>query len=242
MHRHLVCILLLASLACAGCTGKNSNSNTSDDQYVTIIKGQENRIGALERDLASWSNRAKQSELDLAAANERLAILQGKNAASDGNLQLLNQLDNLDHRISRLGTASGDVSITPLPDNSGYKITIVGDVLFDSGKSDIREEGKKVLRSLVPDLSKAQGSIRIDGHTDNQQISKPETKAAYPKGNWQLGADRALNVLLFLKTEGVPEKRMFYTSWGEFNPRESNGNDEGRRRNRRVEIMVLFNQ
>lgn len=234
----VLCLLLFTAVS-AGCTTKTST--TTCESHTTIIDGLQNRVDSLERDSASWKARAQKSELDLMAANERLAVMAANKSDARAQSDMLDMLDTIDRRISKLPTATGDVSVTALPGNAGYKITIIGDVLFDSGKADVREEGKRVLDSLIDDLKKNTGTIRIDGHTDDVRIAKAETKAQFPKGNWQLGSERALNVLLYLKDKGVREERMSYLSWGEFSPRADNKTAEGRRQNRRVEIMVLFN-
>ncbi|MFC1587036.1 flagellar motor protein MotB [Planctomycetota bacterium] len=242
----LLTALLSLFVIAAGCQGKDKTTpepskKPSNKHLVTIIKGQENRINQLERDLQEWTDRATQAELDLLASQERLSVLTDQKPALIDNTEMLDYLEMIDRRISQMDTTADEMEITPLADNSGYKITILGDVLFDSGSDVIRKEGKAILAKLAPELVKVDGTIRIDGHTDNKPVARSQTKARFPKGNWQLGAERALEVLFFLKKAGVPQNKMFYTSWGEFNPREDNRKAAGRKKNRRVEILVVFN-
>ena len=79
--------------------------------------------------------------------------------------------------------------------------------------------------------------IRIDGHTDSDPVKV--TRSTFPLGNWQLGAMRALRVLLYLKELGVPEPKMFFSSFGALHPRDTNETKEGKARNRRVEIIII---
>jgi flagellar motor protein MotB len=80
--------------------------------------------------------------------------------------------------------------------------------------------------------------IRVDGHTDNVPIGKPETRARYPFGNLDLSMDRALRVADFLVKSGVEAARVSGAGFGEHAPRADNATTEGRARNRRVEIQL----
>lgn len=119
----------------------------------------------------------------------------------------------------------------------GLVITVVGDLLFDSGKAKIRSEGypvlskvAKVLKENVPDYN-----VGIEGHTDNQPI-----KHSGWKTNWELSSARALSVLHYLVSEeGISPERLSAIGYGEYRPVASNDTKEGRQANRRVEIVVL---
>jgi len=119
----------------------------------------------------------------------------------------------------------------------GLVITFVADVLFDSGKSKIKEEampilGKvaRVLQENVPDLK-----VGIEGHTDNQAI-----KYSGWKSNWELSTARALSVLHYLIDEKniVPE-RLSAIGYGEYQPVATNDSKDGRVLNRRVEVVIV---
>jgi len=119
----------------------------------------------------------------------------------------------------------------------GLVITFVAEVLFDSGKADIREEAHsilnkvtKVIKSKVPDRD-----IGIEGHTDNVPI-----KHSGWKSNWELSTARATSVLHYLigKDRLKPE-RLSAIGYGEYRPIASNDNDKGRQLNRRVEVVIL---
>ena len=119
----------------------------------------------------------------------------------------------------------------------GLVVTFVAEVLFDSGKADLRSDslGKlnkvaSVLNTTVKDLN-----VGIEGHTDNQPI-----KHSNWKSNWELSAGRALGVLHHLiDKQGVSPKRLSIVGFGEFQPVAPNTTKEGMQKNRRVEIVIL---
>ena len=119
----------------------------------------------------------------------------------------------------------------------GLVITIVGDVLFDSGKAKIRPESypildkvATVLKENVPGLN-----VGIEGHTDNVPI-----KFSGWKSNWELSTTRALSVLHYLVEEkNIFPERVSALGYGEYRPVASNSTKEDRQLNRRVEIVIL---
>jgi chemotaxis protein MotB len=76
--------------------------------------------------------------------------------------------------------------------------------------------------------------IGIEGHTDNQPI-----KYSSWKSNWELSTARATSVLHYLESQGVKPYRMAAIGYGEYRPVDSNETEPGRRKNRRVEIIIL---
>jgi len=121
----------------------------------------------------------------------------------------------------------------------GLVITFVAEVLFDSGKSDLRstaletlDKVARVLNTTVSDLN-----VGIEGHTDNEPIRRSGWKS-----NWELSAARAMSVLHHLVNQnGVNPQRLSATGYGEYRPVVSNETREGRQKNRRVEVVILPN-
>ncbi|MFH1406985.1 MAG: OmpA family protein [Candidatus Omnitrophota bacterium] len=118
----------------------------------------------------------------------------------------------------------------------GLVITFVTEILFDSGKTDIRLEGKQALDKVVSVLLERniQQSIGIEGHTDNEPI-----KYSGWKSNWELSTARATSVLHYLQKKGLRPERLSATGYGEYRPLASNATVQGRQKNRRVEIVIL---
>ena len=119
----------------------------------------------------------------------------------------------------------------------GLVITFVAEVLFDSGKADLRKESmpklekvSNVLNTTVKDLD-----VGIEGHTDNVPI-----KYSNWKSNWELSSGRAMSVLHFLiDVQSVNPERLRAIGYGEYHSVADNSTSIGRQKNRRVEIVIL---
>jgi chemotaxis protein MotB len=119
----------------------------------------------------------------------------------------------------------------------GLVVTFVAEVLFDSGKADLRKDSlakldkvASVLNTTVKDLN-----VGIEGHTDTQPI-----KYSGWKSNWELSAHRALSVLHHLiDKQSVAPQRLSIVGYGEYHPVATNTNKESMQKNRRVEIVIL---
>ena len=155
--------------------------------------------------------------------------------------ELSRQIEDLDQtkRLleDRLAQEIQDKEVKLQMMDKGLVITVVGDILFDSGKAKIRSGGfpilDKVARVLKENVS--QFNVGIEGHTDNEPI-----KSSGWKSNWELSTARALSVLHYLvdKNEISPD-RISAIGYGEYRPVASNDTGEGRQANRRVEIVIL---
>lgn len=163
-----------------------------------------------------------------------------RNDASDQISQLKSDIDELQRAKNELEDrlkneiADKEVSVQRL--QKGLVITFVAEVLYDSGKADLRKESFpkldkiiSVVQSVVPDLN-----IGVEGHTDNEPIKKSGWKS-----NWELSSHRALSVVHYLSDQGVDPKRLSAIGYGEYHPVETNDTKEGRQKNRRVEIVIL---
>lgn len=121
-------------------------------------------------------------------------------------------------------------------EDRGVVVTLLDRVLFSSGKADVKPAGKEVLAKVASVLVDVPNEISVEGHTDNEPINR--SRYLY-KSNWELSTARATNVLHFLVERGLPPDRMSATGYGEYRPVAENDTEEGRRRNRRVEIVIL---
>jgi chemotaxis protein MotB len=120
--------------------------------------------------------------------------------------------------------------------NRGLVITFVAEVLFDSGKAQLRNSALSsldkvsgILKDEVPN-----NRIAVEGHTDNVPITKSKWAS-----NWELSSHRALSVVEYLVSQGLNPDKLSATGYGEFQPVESNDTASGRKKNRRVEIIIM---
>ncbi|MDD5116842.1 MAG: OmpA family protein [Candidatus Omnitrophica bacterium] len=157
--------------------------------------------------------------------------------------ELSSQLDELSRSKSmleqKLSQEISDKQVKLQMMEKGLVITVVGDLLFDSGKAKIRPEAYPLLNKVSAVLKEnmAQFNIGIEGHTDNVPIKRSGWKS-----NWELSTARALSVLHYLeKDEGISPERLSAIGYGEYRPVASNDSRDGRKQNRRVEIVILPN-
>ena len=130
----------------------------------------------------------------------------------------------------------GNIEITPLQE----ELTVNGldRVLFESGSAKIKPDGIEVLNRVGKILKKVNDkTIVVEGHTDNVPIS-PSLKKKYPT-NWELSTARATTVVRYLQEEvGIDPSMLKAVGLSEYKPVADNSTDEGRSRNRRIEIIL----
>ncbi len=125
-------------------------------------------------------------------------------------------------------------------------ITVVGDrfvfqseVLFASGSAELGLDGQQQMNQLARTLLDVAKSIpqdinwilRVDGHTDNQPIA-----TAVFRSNWELSTARAIAVVKYLISQGIPADRLAAAGFGEFQPLDTGADATARSRNRRIEL------
>jgi len=118
------------------------------------------------------------------------------------------------------------------------RVDLVDEILFDSGEVDVKPHGREVLARVADVLKKTAHDRRLEiaGHTDNVPITGALAKR-YPT-NWELSAARAVNVARILQQGGIDPKQLVPVARGEFEPRAGNETEDGRRKNRRIEIVL----
>jgi flagellar motor protein MotB len=129
----------------------------------------------------------------------------------------------------------GQVSINLLEDQ--LRLSVLQEVLFDSGSAELRESGREVLDKVGSALKDVSDElVSIEGHTDTMQIG-PSILAKFPT-NWELSTARATTVVRYLQDKGVPPQVLSATGFGEYRPTASNQTEEGRQQNRRIEVVL----
>jgi chemotaxis protein MotB len=128
-------------------------------------------------------------------------------------------------------------------DESGQSRINLGDLAnslrYESGEAAIKSEGYRVLDQLIEYLRTNDDTrlIRVEGHTDNVEIG-PSLKSRYPT-NWELAKARANGVVRYLVEKGgLDSARLSAVGYGDSKPAVTNANEEGRTKNRRVEVLL----
>jgi len=120
------------------------------------------------------------------------------------------------------------------------RIGIRGSVLFALNSDQLQPEGRELLRSLAAPLagylSSREEILMVSGFTDDRPVRDSNRQFA---DNWELSAERALTVTRTLIAEGVPAGSVFAAAFGAEQPVGSNADEEGRARNRRVEMAPI---
>ncbi|OZA49874.1 MAG: flagellar motor protein MotD [Hydrogenophilales bacterium 17-61-76] len=116
----------------------------------------------------------------------------------------------------------------------GVSIEINANVLFDPGQARLHPYSLQVLQTVAAALKNEPFKLEVTGHTDNVQISNSSFAS-----NWELSAMRATSVVRLLAANGIDPERLLAIGSEASKPIASNDTEDGRARNRRVELMVL---
>ncbi|MDZ4843791.1 MAG: peptidoglycan -binding protein [Hyphomicrobium aestuarii] len=123
----------------------------------------------------------------------------------------------------------------------GDRFVFQSEVLFPSGQAVMSADGLGTLDPLAAAILDLQARIpaevdwalQVDGHTDARPISNPVFAS-----NWELSTARAVSVVKYLISRGVPAKRLVAAGYGEFQPLEDGATEDILRRNRRIELKL----
>lgn len=167
---------------------------------------------ARERDLLRAGN--EQAQAALAAMQEAQATLREQLSAE---------------------LASGEAEISG--DGDSVSLALTDRILFPSGAAELNPRGRAVLTRVAESLASLPDRlVRVEGHTDSTPISD-ESAAQFPS-NWELSTARATTVVRFLEENGIPGQRLAAVGYGQHRPVADNRTANGRRRNRRIELVL----
>lgn len=209
--------------------------------------GRDNQIRALQERLdgalADNANlKAQLDALNRTGGDSAARAIQLQSLLDDANRRM-NELQNqLNGCQSELASAKNRPN-TPVRQEGDWIFAgpyawtdITEEILFDSGKAQLKSSGKAKLQQVASDLrSKFPGKAYwVIGHTDNDPIRKSDWK-----DNLDLSQNRARVVALELINLGITAKEVIAGGQGEWNPKESNGSTAGKAKNRRVTVMAV---
>jgi chemotaxis protein MotB len=166
----------------------------------------------------------------LAATEAELAELRKQREAAEKRLAAFNSLNE---KLRSLIDA-GELEVRMR--NGLPVIALPSEVLFASGKAELAKKGEKALARVAAALAELPNQrIQVAGHTDNMPIGE---KLEWTD-NWELSAARALTVTRFLVAQGVAPTNLSAAGHSEFDPAASNDSAGGRKKNRRIELILL---
>jgi chemotaxis protein MotB len=195
------------------------------------------QVGALRRQLA-----ALEATLVGAEGREREAEAKIADLGARLNLALAQKVQELGrYRSDFFGRLQQVLGDRPEIRVAGDRFIMQSEVLFRSGQAKLDPAGRgeldKVAAALL-DLEKIIPAdipwvLRVDGHTDKKPI-----QSANFASNWALSGARALAVIQYLISKGVPPQRLAAAGFGEFHPIDPGDSEEANRRNRRIELKI----
>lgn len=124
-------------------------------------------------------------------------------------------------------------------DAIGVRIEMASSQFFLPGGTKLKRNALQTLDKIAEILKQTDKKIVIEGHTDNQPVG---VDAPY-ESNWELASLRATSIVRYLiKYHQIPPERLSAISYGDTRPLKSNDSEEGRSRNRRIEIYIVLDE
>lgn len=217
-------------------TGDLAGVSGERDRLAESKKGLEESLkstaDAKNRKIAELSQRISELEKENGNLREEIANLRKvkEEEVEKTSKTYEEMLEKMKSEISQ-----GQVTISEL--KGKLTVNMLNAILFDSGKAEVKPEGLAVLQKVIDILKNVKDkAIRIEGHTDNVQIIGELTRK-FPT-NWELSAARAINVARYLQKQGIDPAILAAVAYGEYKPVAGNDTEEGKAKNRRIEIIL----
>lgn len=150
-------------------------------------------------------------------------------------MQLMELKKQLDKYISK-NKLNGQIK-TKLT-GEGLVLNIKDALFFLSGSANLVPESESIAKNIAGLLTTISQKVVVSGHTDNVPINTPE----FPS-NWDLSSKRAVNFMKYMMRQEslLRPDRFSAVGYGEYRPEADNATEEGRQKNRRVEVMIMRN-
>jgi len=198
------------------------------NQQIAALRRQ---LAALEQTLDAAEKKDKESQTRITELGQRLNL-----ALAERVNELKRYRSDFFGKLREILGNRADVRIV------GDRFVLQSEVFFDTGKADLKPEGRAELDKVAGALLELEKQIpsdlawvlRVDGHTDVRQIA---VGGAF-KSNWDLSAARAISVVQYLIGKGVSPQRLVAAGFGEFQPIDSGKTEEAYQRNRRIEFKL----
>jgi len=268
MKKRVAIALSVITLMASGCVTKStyeetlaelgktksslSETKSSLSEAQRTISLQEEQINAQKIEISKNKEEIAKTKAELEELNANKAALEEeyKNTqellnASQSKLEKMAQIEAETKKrneiyarfVSQLQKMIDAGQLSVSIEKGRIVINLPDNVLFKTGHANVNAEGQKVLKEIANVLKEFKDRrFQVEGHTDNVPIKS----AKYPS-NWELSTARALNVVHLMVEEGMDPKNISAAGYGEFQPRADNERPEGRKLNRRIEIIMLPN-
>lgn len=216
--------------------------NLDKEQRLTADARAE--VALLKKQLAQLQTQLTEISIALSASEAKRNEQEEKihDLGNRLNIELARKVNELErYRSDFFGRLRGIIADNPLIRIEGDRFLLQAELLFPSGTAELGEKGKAqlkevaaVLLQLIPSIPEdLPWILRVDGHTDRLPIHSGKFAS-----NWELSMARAVSVVRYLASEGLPEKRMAAAGFSKFHPIDPADTEEAYRRNRRIEIKL----
>jgi chemotaxis protein MotB len=205
------------------------NCGAARDQLLkdsADLKGQNSYLKNINQQLLE---NTKQLRQDL---NKKKSVIQLQGKV----IQLLDDTKKTIETSLKEQIAAQEIEVVEEDDK--LKVIFVDRILFDSGSAKVSDRGMSLLQVMAESLkdSKEQ-DIVVEGHTDDVPIS-PALQQRFPS-NWELSTARAAAVVRFLQEQaGIKPERLSARGYSYYRPVAPNTTEAGRQQNRRIEIIL----
>lgn len=183
------------------------------DQVRAYGKGKADEAGALAAGMENLQKRLDELEKQKRVAEERAAMFRS----------LVDKLRSM--------VDAGQIKVQVR--NGRMLLVLPNDILFDSGKTELKPEGKDAIAKVAKVLATMDRHFLVAGHTDNIAI-----KTKRFRSNWELSTERAVEVVRLLIDSGMKPSQVGAAGYAEYDPAANNATAEGQAQNRRIEIVV----
>jgi chemotaxis protein MotB len=194
------------------------------------LQNQEDALRALETSLLKKEADLKKLSTDLATREKRVKELEALISAKDEKLAAIKKK----LKEALLGFENNGLTIEQK--NGKVYVSLDESLLFASGSYNVGSKGTDVLKKLAKVLEGSSDiDVVVEGHTDNV----PLKGKGDIEDNWDLSAKRATAVVkIMTKNSNVSPKRLTAAGRGEYMPLDLSNTVEGRKKNRRIEVIL----
>lgn len=213
------------------------NQKTVSNEALAKVDLLNQQLLALRRQIAALNEALEASEAKDKHSQDRIKDLGERlNAALARQVQELQRYrSDFFGRLRELLAGRKDIRVV------GDRFVFQSEVLFPSGSADMSVDGLAAMDQLASAIIELERQIpkeigwalQVDGHTDRQPIATSQ----FPS-NWELSTARAISVVRYLVSRGVPAERLVAAGYGEFAPIESGQDPDAMRKNRRIELKL----